>query len=558
MNPLKKIISAVVNYGTATPPDKRRNATSPLSEPSNLSAWATMQDVQNAVRAAENGDPTNLFRFYRDSLMGDEHIQGELNKRKLAVIGQPMSVLPADKENPEDVLTAVTITRAIADCENWIPGLSALLSSSQWPVSVSENIFRAADPRPLIYELGETKKEARLQYTLKRIESVNPMLFCFKHAYGYAPVDPNEWEPYLRLYAVDDNGRILQDATSATPLDPLRHIVHRGHLMTEFRDNWGGPMRAILAWWLLRGLGRDYFGRFMERYGSPFPVGKTDTEDSQAVALLQEAFRICVKIGGLIIGQDDHVELVQAQVQGGAEGHERWHNVCNDAISFHITGIKSSQRPQGLNAGESHRSENIREDVRVCDQKLLSETLCRQLFDRIKKFNGRTGEVRLIWGGLSDDDAATFATLVKTMSDAGWEPTDEAIPSVEEKTGLQWQRKALPQINTVETQMGNRPKTLSHSKYETRNLKLLASLRAPHEPDAVEQLVTARKEKLAAAYKGVMAPFRQAIEDSTSREDLERRLKTLYADWSPERLQTEIETALQIAAAAGAAQAKTK
>ncbi len=57
---------------------------------------------------------------------------------------------------------------------------------------------------------------------------------------------------------------------------------------------------------------------------------------------------------------------------------------------------------------------------------------------------------------------------------------------------------------------------------------------------------------LAAAYRGSMAPFRQIILESTSREDCLRKLARAYADWRPERLAAELETALQLAAAAGA------
>jgi phage gp29-like protein len=379
-------------------------------------------------------------------------------------------------------------------------------------------------------------------------------------------IDLNDWEPFLRLWPIDEAGRIIYDTSTATKLDPTRHIVHRGHLLTQARDNWGGPGRAITSWWLLRGLGRDWFARFMERYGSPFPVGKTNVQDPQSVNLLQTAFSLASKIGGLVIGQDDAVELQSAMVQGGAEGHERWHNVCNDAISFAITGYKSSQKPAGLNAGEEGMISNIREDVRLFDQKTVSDTLVKQLFDRFLKFNGLQGCVRTVWGGLSDDDAATFATLVKTMSDAGFEPTDEAMPVVEERTGLQWQRKQIP--TDLTTKGGKGPdggdgedgvETLAVRRFgklvffsaggETSNIKHQTS-------NELDKVVEKRVERLAAAYKGAMAPFREIILSSDSREDCLKKLKAAYADWKPDRLADELEVALQMCAAAGAVKAK--
>lgn len=604
-NPLRSFAAAIArplaNFGSPDMekvPVTRRAWIGPRFDPGNISATAKISDVQTATRDAENGDPTSLFRFYRDSLLGDELIQGELNKRKLAVIGETLTVLPETKDNPEDIAAAAACMRAIKDCKNWLDGLSEWLNTSIWPVTINENIFSPADPKPVAFQLKKDGpvQNLSLQYTLSRLEPVNPMLFCFRHAYlvggvgmgtatpvqqaglmrdqqpsttvGTSPwysIDLSDWEPFLRLWPIDQAGRIIYDASRASKLDPMRYVVHRGHLLTGQRDNWGGPGRAITGWWLLRGLGRDWFARFMERYGSPFPVGKTDVEDPQSVKLLEDAFATAVKIGGLVIGQDDSVDLKEAAVQGGADGHDKWHRVCNDAISFHLTGRRSSDKPAGLNSGESQTQENIREDIRLFDEQKLAETLVKQLFENFKKINGLAGSVRVVWGGLSADDAKTFADLLKTMSEAGYEPTDEALPTVEEKTGLQWQRKAVPDP-LANTAFGNPnsgiddndPDALAVRDVKGRLILFSAGGHPSHRSaDPIDPIVSARLDALTAAYRGAMAPFRQAILDSSSKEECLARLKKLYADWSPGRLQTELETALQICAAAGAAAAKS-
>jgi phage gp29-like protein len=462
-NPFPHLFAATRQVFTPTSrrlaPSARGPVLAARHELPNISATAKAADIQGAIREAESGDTQALFRFYRDVLIGDDLIQGELNKRKLAVIGQPTTVLPADKDSLDDVIAAAACGRAVGDCENWNAGLGSLLGSCLWPVAVAENIFRAADPEPVFYqapnghpsnatEEGALPSSASftLRYTLKRFEPVNPFLFCFQFAYlrdaGAGAVDLADWEPYLRLWPLDDAGRILNDAAQAAKLDPARHVVHRGHLLTDQRDNWGGPMRAILFWWLLRSLGRDWFGRFMERYGMPFPVGKTNTQDRESVSLLQNAFSLATKVGGLVIGQDDQVELEQAAVQGGAEGHALWHRTCNDAISRLIVGYSHSDKPAGLNAGEDNQQANVREDIRLFDQRLLAETLEKQLFARFLKFNGLPGRVRVAWGGLNTDNARQFADQLKTMKDAGWEPTDQAIPAVQDKLGIEVRRVA--------------------------------------------------------------------------------------------------------------------
>lgn len=542
-------------------PTQRAVYLGPRFEPPNISNNATVAQVQTALREAESGDPTSLFRFYRDSVLGDDHVQGCLNTRKLAVLGQPLAVMPADKGSAEDLAAAAAVRRAIADCENWTDGLAACLDSAFWPVSVLEKIYTPGG--------APSDGEPRLQWTLRRLEPVNPLLLCYRWAYftggvglgtatpiqtaGLNPkgqigsgsayqVDLTRWEPWIKLWPIDESGRILYDASRAGYLEEPRHLVHRGHLLTAFRDNWGGPGRAVLAWWLLRGLGRDWFGRFMERYGMPFPKGRTNVQDPQAVQLLQEAFSMATKIGGIVIGQDDEVELVQAMIQGGAEGHRLWHEVCNNAISRHITGVEASAAPAGLNAGQSKKSENVREDVRMFDQIRLVDTLERQWVQPFLRMNGLSGRVKLSFGGLSDEDAARFAGTLKTLSEAGWEPTDEALPTINDRLGIPVQRKAAaPALDP-----GLDPAGLA--VFSARS----PQVRRPNPSDAA---VAHRRAALTAAYRGSMAPFREAILASTSREDCLARLQTLYADWSPDRLSSELETALQIAAAAGAAAA---
>lgn len=597
MNMLQKIGASIVGaaralkdpWGSPTDdgkvPSKRINWLGPRFEPNNISARATMRDVQSALRQAESGDPTSLFRFYRDSLLGDDHISGEFDKRKLAVLGQPLTVLPEDKENADDIMAASACLRAQSDCENWADGLKALLNSALWPVSVVENIYRAADPRPVRYKMpGENSRASKsfnLQYTLKRLEMVNPLLYCYRHAYlvggvglgtstpiqqaqlgdinarstpdgGNVPwyaINLDDFEPFLRLWPIDDQGRIIYDASRASKLDPDRHIVHRGHLLTEQKDNWGGPFRSILPWWLLRILGRDWFARFMERYGSPFPVGKTNAEDEQAVALLREAFENSVKIGGLVIDENDSVELQEAAVQGGAEGHERFHNVCNNAISRRIVGqdLSASAKATGMGSGVADLQANVREDIRLFDQSSLGGTCEGQVFRNLLKFNGLKGRVKVVWGGLSDEDAKTFADLLKTLNESGWEPTDEAIPTLQERFGIPVQRKAQSSSDDEDPEVGAADKLV----------KKLVALRADpaiarvkHPADAI---AAKRAAALAAAFRGRYAPIKTIILTSSSKEEALEKMAAHFPELKAGSAAAIIEEGMQIAAATATA-----
>ena len=93
------------------------------------------------------------------------------------------------------------------------------------------------------------------------------------------------------------------------------------------------------------------------------------------------------------------------------------------------------------------------------------------------------------------------------------------------------------------------------------NAPAVAALRARADtgadplPDTAAGIARRRAAALAQAFRGSLAPVRRLVEQSTDRADLERRLREYYADWSPDRVAGLVEEALQISAAAGAAEA---
>lgn len=86
---------------------------------------------------------------------------------------------------------------------------------------------------------------------------------------------------------------------------------------------------------------------------------------------------------------------------------------------------------------------------------------------------------------------------------------------------------------------------------------MLANADKPAAPvDYAAELAEKRAEILNRAYRGAMAPFKDVILESTSPKDLRNRLKTIFPNWSAGRLNSELEEAMQLCAAAGAGQVK--
>ena len=159
------------------------------------------------------------------------------------------------------------------------------------------------------------------------------------------------------------------------------------------------------------------------------------------------------------------------------------------------------------------------------------------------------------------EDTKTLADTLKTVSDAGLEPRDEELSALGKRLTFQVQRKAvvapvIPGVGKPGAVSDESTKDEVQSGRDVAGRWIWAS--AGGEGIAkgqlpIDNVTEARVELLAAAYRGSMAPFRQIILASKSRTECERALASAYADWKPERLASELEAALQICAATGAA-----
>jgi phage gp29-like protein len=512
------------------------------AEPRAVSSTVTAASIQSALRSAEAGDTRNLFALYRDMAL-DNHVQAELQKRKLAVICEPWQIIPNDKASPADVAAAQACDVLIERCSNWSDGLAAQLDATIWPLATCEKIYRpGADG---------------LRYELDKFVPVNPTTYCWlKPASGNphsAILTPQSFEPDLWFYQVNENGTV---SSEAKPADPDRHWVYRGHLMHGVRDNWGGPMRGLLFWWLLRLKGREWFAHLIETWGKPYPAAFVDPQDSAGIAMLEAAFSPDKRIHGLVVSNSTRLELQEIALSGSADAHEKFGNLCNREISLLIVGqtLSSQAQPTGLGSGTADLQSEVRADIRAWDQQKLGESIRQQVFAPFLRINGLPGRPpRIVWGGVSQAKVAATAAVLVQVTQAGLEPTDAALPGLSESIGFELQRKA-PAPAPAGGFGGFGGFSADSVLRPPSSVLLPAAARGiPKPPDAGEKLVRTHSADLARAYRGALAPFRQAILESTSREDCLERLKALYADWPGERLAAELDRALQIAAAEGAA-----
>jgi len=493
-------------------PTRKLTVYSERYDPISLAQDLDVDYLHNILNEAQTGNTMRLFALYRDVVEGDSHIQGELAKRKMAVIGDPMTVQPFDKTNADDVAASVAVNKMFEDYEGLDDVIGALMDSVLWPVCVVEKLFKPSSKPGLRYELNEL---VPVPYQLLDYSNIRGQLMIWD-------ADPATGARMASRNAPDLN----------------RYMIHRGHLLRS-PDYRGGPMRALLFWWLLGAMDRDWWARFLERYGSPFMKGKYNQNDDAGRMTLQKAFSNATRLFGLVISKETEVELVQASTQQSGEAFEKFLQICQREKSKLIVGqtLSAEAQPTGLGSHVGKNQETVRQDIRKYDASKMGSTLRHQLAKQYLEINGLPGRPpKIIWGGDTPEESKDTGDLLVSITQAGLRVTDQALPGLSEKLGIEVERGASP------------PPALSEPP---RVFAASLPRRAKMADDANLSIARDGAASLALAFRGSFAPVRKLILESHSPADLEQKIRSFYADWSPDRVAPLIEEALVAFAANG-------
>lgn len=477
-------------------PTRRLTFANPRFEFQTLAPTMDADRIHQVLDSAQAGDTRELFALYRDIILMDSHIQAEFAKRKLAVLGDQLSILPADQEAPNDVAAATAFRAAFIACPGYINALAFLLDATLWPVAVVEKVFSPAPGG---------------HYRLSDLVPVPHQLLDFTTG-------------HLRIRDLDPATQ--QPLSTTHPAEPGRYIVHRGHLISA-PDNWGGPMRSIVFWWLLSTMSRDWWARFLDRYGSPFLLGRYEPDNPNARNILERAFSLAVKLGGLAVTKETEVEVVQVAAANTGEAYSHFLSICQREKSKLILGqtLSAEAQPTGLGSGVASGQEAVRQDIRRFDAVLLGLTLRQQLAEQFLQINALSGATPTInWGSESAIESKSLADLIVSLYQAGLQIADPSLKLISERIGFQLERK---------------PAIVSPFSISTLTA------------DPADSIARGSSAHLAQAFRGSLAPIRRIIQDSRSSAECEARIREFYADWSPERLSALIAEALDTLSASG-------
>jgi len=403
---------SIFNWKKKTAENNDHETGYPLrAEPPSIAQQLNVDRLYAITTAAEAGNTRDLFTLYRDLIATDSHTQAETAKRKLAVMGDRWTIHPWDKQQPADKQAADLIEKTIHNCPSWKTACIHLLDASLYPVAVCEKIYQPA-PGGFSLKALVPVPHYLLDYTTGRMR--------------ISDVDPH-------------TGTILP--TTHDP-SPERYIIHRGHLLTS-PDTWGGPMRSILYWWLLGAMSRDWWARYLDRYGSPFLIGHYPQGDDKSRNILRTAFSVATKLGGLVVTDKTRVEIQQAATGATGDAYEKFITICNREKSKLILGqtLSADSQPTGLGSGVANMQEGVRQDIRMWDAASLADTIRTQLFEQHLAINNTEATTPTItWGSISIEELKAKADLLAALKNAGYRMTEDEIGIFSEEVGMSLER----------------------------------------------------------------------------------------------------------------------
>lgn len=410
-------------FARSKPPLGRTTPGVALGEPPSVAQSISAERLAGMLRQAEAGDPTDLFSLYREIRLGHAHTQNLINQRKLNVLTKALNITPADNARPEDV-RAAEAAKELVKVPGWLNvAMNHLLNGHLYPVAVLEQIYAAAP--------------ANAQGLL------------------YVPV---EWAPVPYHLLDYTDGRLrLWEADQSTghrlggrcDLHPVRHVVHRGHLLTDIPDNWGGPLRAAVFWWLFAVMDRDWWVRFLDRFGAPFLVGRYDTADTKSRSVLVNAFSAAQRLFGIVVSKETQIEVKDVAASSHGEAYEKMQNFANGELSKLILGqtMTVSAAPGGIGGTQAQVQENVQGSIEAWDLTALAETVNAQIIAPFLRLNGITGRAVMQVATDTASDLTNATAYLEAAAKAGLEATDEAVEILNNKSGIPLRRagsQALP------------------------------------------------------------------------------------------------------------------
>jgi len=462
----------------------------------------TLDRLMAILSASRDGNSDDLFAVYADIQGRDTTFIAGALQRKGPLVARPFSVTLPQSSDPQSVAARDFLRSQMASVKGRRVVIAHLLDASTWPVAVVEKVYRPAAPGSAHY------------YDLVELRPVPFWRLTFR-------ADSNGPAGQLKVYRVNPDGT---RAFETDPLDPARFVVHRGHLLQSLPDCWGGPMRAVVAWWFFAVWARQASANNLEQTNLPKFIARysrVDAEKSRKELL--RAFSRASTSSALVIPEDARVEAISTLKGETTTAFMDFIALCQREIAKVIIGqtLTLEAQAQGLGSGQSNVQADALSGIREFDAALLAETWEDQIFQPLLRANGiRSPQAPQLSWTAEDDAAQVKADMLNDLYLAGLRVRADGLDKLSGIVGLPMEY--IPSKNGV----------LGLSAGDDRRVRQPVTVQGQA---AIDELADAGAESLSMAMAAELAPVRRAVGAAKSPVDLESQIAAAVADFAPHR-----------------------
>ena len=270
------------------------------------------------------------------------------------------------------------------------------------------------------------------------------------HLYGLNPFEIN-WElengifiPKLinrdyRDFEYNAEGKLEFIGNGFKQEIPDKKLVY-GIFNQSWRNLYGeSSLKKLYFSIKIKNAGMEFWIRFLERFGDPWAIGKTD-DDPQSLAY--ELYNM-LNGSSAVISKDEEISLVQPSSNVSFKEIVEF---CDNQIRSFLLGANLSGYVSGGSYAATNTHNAIREEIALSDERILLY-LCNKTIAYFCELNGITDAISL---SLFDEGNPKndLSLRDKTIFEMGYQPTKEYIEKtynieVEEKESVHFANSTL-------------------------------------------------------------------------------------------------------------------
>lgn len=347
--------------------------------------------LARTLRAADNGDLVAQHRLFADMEERDAHLQAEMSKRKLALLGLDWSIVPPRNATAAEKAHAEWLTEVLTDA---VDPLEDLI------LALMEGVGHGFAPVELEWrnEGGEL------------LPSFHPR--------------PQEW------FQLDRNRREIRlrdQSADGAALAAFGWCFHtHGKAKTGYAQRLG--LYRTLVWpFLYKSYAVGDFAEFLEIYGLPMIVGKyySGASNEEKASLLRAVTSLGHDARAIMPAEMD-IEIQECSSSGSRSVHLEMVDWAERSISKSILGqtMSAEAKAGGLGSGNAQLHKEVRHDILEADAREIGGTITRDLLYPLIALNrgnidGLRRCPRLVFDCSEPEDIKAYADAVPKLVGVG-------------------------------------------------------------------------------------------------------------------------------------------